>query len=48
MADAVELNKRKQFYIKEKIWEPRSFRREAMATEAYIEGRESEHFIPTH
>ena len=48
VADAVELNKRKQFYIKERIWEPRSFRREAMATEAYIEGRESEHFIATH
>ena len=48
MADAVELSKRKQFYIKEKIWEHHSFRREAMATEAFIEGRESENFIPTH
>ena len=48
MADAVELSKRKKFHIKERIWEPRSVRREAMATEAYIEGRESEHFIATH
>ena len=47
-ADAFELSKRKQFNIKEKIWEPRSLRREAMATEALIEGRDSETFIPTH
>ena len=48
VADAVELSQRKQFYIKEKVWGPRSFPREAMATEALIEGRESENFIPTH